>query len=392
MLRRSRLLAVALSIAVAIAALAAQRPVEPRIRRIEREARLTDRMRELRIPAVSMAVFHDGRLEWLRAWGMADVAARRRADPDTRFQAASISKPVAAAAALALVSRGRLSLDANINDHLRSWKLPDNEFTAKQPVTLAHLLTHSAGVTVHGFRGYAKGEDVPTLVELLDGAAPANSAAVRVNIPVGSKFRYAGGGYEIVQLAIEDETRKPFAQAARELVLEPFGMRRSTFLQPIPADLRAKAATGYRANGDPVAGNWHVYPEQAAAGLWTTPEDLARFALELHRIATRKVEKVMSHELAWRMLQRQFDRYGLGFVVTGDGPDARFSHGGSNEGFRCHLLAYRETGSGVAIMTNSDNGGALAQELVRAVGREYQWGGLEPRSTPRMAKLQLPNR
>jgi CubicO group peptidase (beta-lactamase class C family) len=381
MVRRSRLLTAVLTIAVAAATLAAQQPVEPRIRRIENAARLTDRMRDLQIPAVSVAVFGNGRLEWLRAWGMADVAARRRADPDTRFQAASISKPVAAAAALALVSRGRLSLDRNINDHLTSWKLPDNEFTAKQPVTLAHLLTHSAGVTVHGFRGYAKGEAVPTLLQLLEGAPPANSAAVRVDIPVGSKFRYAGGGYQLVQLAIEDETRKPFAQAARELVLEPFGMRRSTFVQPIPADLRLKAATGYRANGDPVAGNWHTYPEQAAAGLWTTPEDLARFALEVHRIATGKAEKVISRELAQRMVQRQFDRYGLGFMVTGEGAEARFSHGGSNEGFRCHMVAYRDTGSGVVIMTNSDRGGEIMQEIVRAVGREYQWGGFGARST-----------
>jgi CubicO group peptidase (beta-lactamase class C family) len=198
---------------------------------------------------------------------------------------------------------------------------------------------------------------------------------------VGSRFRYAGGGYQLVQLAIEDETRKPFAQAVRELVLEPFGMRRSTFVQPIPADLHLKAATGYRANGDPVAGNWHTYPEQAAAGLWTTPEDLARFALEVHRIATGKAEKVMSRELAQRMLQRQFDRYGLGFIVTGDGPEARFSHSGGNEGFRCHLVAYRDTGSGVAIMTNSDRGGEIVQDIVRAVGREYQWGGFGARST-----------
>jgi CubicO group peptidase (beta-lactamase class C family) len=381
MARRSRTLTALLAVSVALGTLAAQRPVEPRIRRIEDAAGLTDRMRNLRIPAVSVAVFHNGRLEWLRAWGMADVEAGRRADPDTRFQAASISKPVAAAAALALVSRGRLSLDRNINDHLTRWKLPDNEFTAKQPVTLAHLLTHSAGVTVHGFRGYAKGEEVPTLLQLLDGTGPANSAPIRVDIPVGSTFRYAGGGYEIVQLAIEDETGKPFAQAVRDLVLEPFGMRRSTFVQPVPADVRERAATGYRANGDPVAGHWHVYPELAAAGLWTTPEDLARFALELHRIATAKTEKVMSRELAQRMLQREFDRYGLGFVVSGDGSEARFSHSGGNAGFRCHIVAYRDTGSGVAIMTNSDNGGALMQDIVRAVGREYQWGGLDARST-----------
>jgi CubicO group peptidase (beta-lactamase class C family) len=201
---------------------------------------------------------------------------------------------------------------------------------------------------------------------------------VRVDVPVGSQYRYAGGGYAIVQLAIEDETRKPFAQAARELVLEPFGMRRSTFVQPIPIDLREKAATGYRANGEPVSGNWHTYPELAAAGLWTTPEDLARFALELQKIAAGQSQKVMSRELAAQMLRRQFDEYGLGVGVMGEGPEARFAHGGSNAGFRCFFVSYRDVGSGVAIMTNGDLGGLILQDIVRAVAREYGWPGMKP--------------
>lgn len=391
-MRRTRFSIALVAIAAAVATISAQNIVERRIDRIEnglippvvlkghpiRTTKLRDRMRELRIPGVSMAVFHNGRLQWLRAWGMADVAAGRRVEPDTRFQAASISKPVAAAAALALVSRGRLSLDGDINRQLTSWKLPENEFTATQKVTLKHLLTHSGGVTVSGFRGYAKGEDVPTLQQVLDGVKPANSPPVRVNAPVGAQWRYAGGGYEIVQLAIEEETKKPFAQAARELVLEPFGMRNSTYVQPIPADLRGKAATGYRASGEPIPGSWHTYPEQAAAGLWTTPEDLARFAMEVQKIAAGRSQKVLSRELAVRMLQREFDEYGLGFGVMGAGPEAIFAHGGSNAGFRCYLAAYRDTGSGVAIMTNGDLGGLILQDLVRAVAREYGWPGMKP--------------
>src|SRR5688500_16784405 len=248
-MKRTRIAIALVTIAVAAAALAAQGGIDQKIQRIEnglmppvvlkgrpiKTAKLDDRMRELKIPAVSVAVFNNGRIEWLRAWGMADVAAGRRAQPDTRFQAASISKPVAAAAALALVSRGRMSLDDDINKYLTPWKLTDNGVTEKQKVTLKLLLTHSGGVTVSGFRGYGKDEEVPTLLQLLDGVKPANSGAVRVDIPVGSQWRYAGGGYQIVQLAIEEETKKPFAQAARELVLEPFGMARSTFVQPIPA-------------------------------------------------------------------------------------------------------------------------------------------------------------
>jgi len=346
-------------------------------RPLERK-RLADRMRELKVPGVSAAVFRNGRVAWTKGWGLADVESGRRVGRDTRFQAASISKPVAAAAVLALVSRGRLSLDTDVNTHLSSWRVPGNEHTARTPVTLRHLLTHSAGTTVHGFRGYARGEDVPTLVQLLDGAKPANSAAVRVDIPVGSRWRYSGGGMSIAQLAVEDETRKPFAQSARELVLEPLGMTRSTFVQPLPADLRDKAATGYRRDGSPVAGRYHTYPEQAAAGLWTTPEDLAGFAIGLQKIAAGETTAVMSRTVAQDMLRRQMGDYGLGVGVLGDDAAARFSHGGANEGFRAFWVGFRDHASGVVVMTNSDAGMAVASDIVRTVAHEYGLAGLGP--------------
>ena len=310
---------------------------------------------------------------------MADVAEGRRVEADTRFQAASISKPVSAAAALALALLGQMSLDDDINKHLKSWKLPENHFTAKQKVTLAHLLSHTGGLTVSGFRGYAAGEDVPTVLQVLDGATPANSDPVRVDIPVGSQWRYAGGGYTIVQLAIQDVTKKPFADALRELVLDPLGMSHSTFVQPLPADLRAKAATGYRPTGEPISGRSHTYPEQAAAGLWTTPEDLARFAMAVQQTAAgTSTRPIMTRELAARMLKPVMDDYGLGVGLIGAGPAAMFSHGGSNEGFRCQFIALKERASGVAVMTNSDRGGAIMQEIIRAVAQEYQWPALAP--------------
>jgi CubicO group peptidase (beta-lactamase class C family) len=341
-------------------------------------SKLEDRMRALNVPAVSVAVFQYGRIEWTKAWGYADVEAKRKADPDSRFQAASISKPVAAVAALALVSRGRIALDDDVNNHLKSWKLPENQFTATEKVTLRRLLTHSAGTTVSGFRGYRLRDDLPTLLQVLNGTKPANSPPVVVDVPVGSRWRYSGGGISIVQQMIEDETGKPFAQAARELVLEPFAMRHSTFLQPLPPDLRDDAATGYKASGAPVEGRFHVYPEQAAAGLWTTPEDLARFAIELQKIAAGKSTKVISQALAAEMTRRQFEQWGLGVAVEGEGAAARFSHGGSNEGFRAVFHSYRAGASGVVVMTNSDAGGAIAADVVRAVAREYRWPGLGP--------------
>jgi CubicO group peptidase (beta-lactamase class C family) len=375
------------------AAIAAQTPGDERIRRIEagllppvilkgqplRTAKLEERMRELKIPGVSVAVFENGRIEWARGWGVADATTGQKVEPDTRFQAASISKPVAAAAALALVSKGRMSLDADINTYLTTWKLPENEFTAKQKVTLRHLLSHSGGVTVSGFRGYASNEAVPTPRQLLDGVKPANSAPVRVDIPVGARYRYAGGGYSIVQLAIEEVTTKSFAEAARELVLEPLGMRHSTYVQPLPPELHAKGASAHRATGERIDGRWHTYPEQAAAGLWTTPSDLARFAIAIQQMAAGTAKTtIMSRELASAMMQPVIDDYGLGLGISGTGRETRFGHGGSNVGFRCTLTAFKDTASGVVVMTNADRGGEILQDIVRAVAREYKWPGLAP--------------
>lgn len=384
--------AVLASLAV-VATLVAQGPTDERIGRVENgllppvvvkgqavlPLKLEDRMQELKIPGVSVAVFENGRIAWTRGWGMADVADRRRVDADTRFQAASISKPVTAAAVLALASLGQMSLDDDVNKYLASWKLPANEFTAKQKVTLAHLLSHTGGLTVSGFRGYAAGEDVPTVLQVLNGAKPANSDPVRVDLPVGSQWRYAGGGYTIVQLAIQDVTKKPFADALRELVLDPLGMSHSTFVQPLPGELRSKAATGYRSSGEPIAGRSHTYPEQAAAGLWTTPEDLARFAMAVQQTAAgTTTHPIMSRDLAARMLKPVIDDYGLGLGLVGVGPAAHFSHGGSNEGFRCQFIALKDRASGVVVMTNSDRGGLISQEIIRAVAQEYRWPGLGP--------------
>jgi CubicO group peptidase (beta-lactamase class C family) len=272
-----------------------------------------------------------------------------------------------------------MSLDQDINTYLTSWKLPETEFTAKQKVTLRHLLSHTGGVTVSGFPGYASTAVIPTLVQLLDGAKPANTAPVRVDIPVASRWRYAGGGFEIVQLAIEDVTKKPFADVARDLVLVPLGMSHSTYVQPIPAALRDKAATAYGPSGEPVAGRFHTYPEQAAAGLWTTPEDLARFAIAVQQMAAgTSTRPIMSRELANDMLKPVLENYGLGLQITGTGRETRFGHGGSNEGFRCMLTAFKDVASGVVVMVNSERGGAILEPVARAVAREYGWPGLAP--------------
>lgn len=335
---------------------------------------LADRMAQLHVPGVSVAVIRGGEIEWARGWGMADVATGRPVTPETRFQAASISKPVAAMAALALVEEGKLTLDGPVNEYLSSWQVPDNEFTAAAAVTLRGLVTHTAGLTVHGFGGYAAGEAVPSTVGVLAG--DGNSDPVLVDVQPGTLWRYSGGGYTVMQLMIEDVTGQPFAQVMQERVLGPLGMEHSTYVQPLPAELAEQAAVGYRGDGEMVEGRWHTYPEQAAAGLWTTPSDLARWAMSIQKGRAQREHPVLSAEMIDAMLTEGPLGHGLGPAIMAEG--TAFGHGGANEGYRCTLRALIDGPEGIAIMTNSDSGGQLAQELLLTVAREYDWD-IEPR-------------
>lgn len=335
---------------------------------------IQERMKHYKVPGMSIAVIKDFKIDWAKGYGVEDLDTNKPVSTSTLFQAGSISKPVAAMAALKKVEQGKISLDEDINNKLTSWKLPDNEFTAKQKVTLAHLLSHTAGLTVHGFPGYAVGETIPTLPQVLDGAHPANTVAVRVNMEPGTKFRYSGGGSTIAQLAIMDIEKKPYPQIAEENVLRPLGMTDSTYEQPLPGKIRSKAAAGYKPDGKAVAGKIHIYPEMAAAGLWTTPTDLAKFAIEVQLSLQGRSNKVLSKASVEKMVTPFIadSVVGLGFFSEKHGNATFFGHGGADEGFRAALLVHRDKGYGVVVMVNSDNG-AIMNEIIRSVAREYQW-------------------
>ncbi len=327
----------------------------------------------MHVPGVSVAVINNGAIEWARGYGVAQAGSKRAVSTETLFQAASISKPVAAFAALHLAEQGKLSLDEDVNNKLSTWKVPAGAQTAESPVTMRNLLNHSAGTTVHGFRGYAAGEAVPTLTELLDGAKPANSGPVRVATRPGEQWRYSGGGFSIAQLLMSSVSGKAFAPLMADLVLSPLGMKHSTFAQPLPAALHSVAATGHDENGKPIKGKWHIYPEQAAAGLWTTPSDLARFAIELQQASAGKSDKVISQAMATQMLTRLKGSYGLGISVGEVEGEPSFSHGGSNEGFRTFLFALTMGGQGAVVMTNGERGSGVAGELLHSIAAEYRW-------------------
>jgi CubicO group peptidase (beta-lactamase class C family) len=271
------------------------------------------------------------------------------------------------------VEEGLLTLDAPVNEYLKGWQIPDNEFTREHPVTLKHLLTHTGGLTVHGFPGYALTEEVPTTVQVLDGSGPANTAPIRVDTIPGVLWRYSGGGYTIVQQLLEDVAGDPFPQILREEVLDPVGMTLSSYQQPLPPERAAHAASSHLSDGTGGDGKWHVYPEMAAAGLWTNPTELAKLAMELQASFHGERGRVLSPEMTRAMLTPVLGGYGLGFAIQGEGEEARFSHGGSNYGFRAQFLAFVEGGRGAFVMTNGDQGSSLAQEIILAVAREYGW-------------------
>src|SRR5580704_3264191 len=244
--------------------------------------KLADRMDALHVPGVSIAVIHDGKIEWARGFGVTRLGGPA-VTPDTLFQAASISKPVTGMAVMHLVQTGKLDLDADVNRYLKTWKVPENSFTEKTKVTLRELLSHTAGMTVHGFPGYAAGAPLPTLVEILNGEKPANTSAIRVDTVPGTNWRYSGGGFVVTQLLLQDITGQSFPAFMRETVLGPSGMTRSTYEQPLPKNRMGGAAMAYSVDGEAVGGGSHVYLEMAPAGFWTTHSDLALFAIELQK-------------------------------------------------------------------------------------------------------------
>lgn len=338
---------------------------------------LAELMQANQVPAVSIAFIDNGRIDWVRSYGEADIAAGRKATAQTLFQAGSISKPVAATAAMSMVQDGELKLDQPVNAQLTAWKIPDNDFTAKAPVTLRMLLTHTGGLTVHGFAGYEAGKPLPTMVQILNGTAPANSDPIRVDIAPGTQWRYSGGGYTIAQLLMSEVSGQSFPDLLRARVLTPLGMTASTYQQPLPTDRLSEAAVGYRAKALAIPGLRNTYPEMAAAGLWTTPSDLARWVIGIQDAAAGRSQAVLNQDVASQMLTPGMGDWGLGLEVKGEGRDMVFSHGGANEGFRNEMFGFPGRRQGVVIMTNSDVGETVMQPLLHAIAMSYGWPGFE---------------
>jgi CubicO group peptidase (beta-lactamase class C family) len=337
---------------------------------------LQERMAQYNVKGLSLAVVHDYKVVWAKGYGWADEKEKRPVTPQTLFEPGSISKSLNGVGALRLVQDKKIDLHADINDCLKSWKFPYDSLSKGRKITLAHLLSHTGGLSVHGFPGYRRTANIPSVQQILDGQKPANTPAVRSEFEPGIKFKYSGGGTTISQLMISDVTGQPYDRFMYEQVLRPMGMTASFYSQPPHKDKLRLLASGYHRDGSQVPGQFHVYPEQGAAGLWMTPTDLCNYIIETQLSYEGRSSKVLSPEMTRLRLTPYIDKVAaLGVFVEDRKGSKYFQHGAGNEGFRGQYYGSLEGGNGVAVFVNSDDPGPILQEVVNSVAQVYNWKG-----------------
>jgi CubicO group peptidase (beta-lactamase class C family) len=373
-----------LGISTLVAQTTYSKEVEEQIKRVENNLAgrvkvdgkaytISDRMAFFKVKGLSIAVVNNYKVVWAKGYGWADEKEKRPVTTETLFEPGSISKSLNAVGVLKLVKDKKLDLSADINTYLRSWKFPYDSLSKGKKISLANLLSHSAGLTVHGFPGYDRNAKMPTVAEILDGKKPANTPAVRSKFAPGLKFEYSGGGTTISQLIVTEVTGQAYDKFMYENVLKPMGMANSFYSQPPPADKLKLLATGYHMDGSEVENKFHVYPEQGAAGLWMTPGDLCNYIIETQLSYEGKSSKVLTPEMTKLRLTPYLDRSAaLGVFIEERDSTKYFQHGAGNDGFRGQYYGSMEGGNGVAIFVNSDNG-SIIPELINSVAEVYKW-------------------
>ena len=341
---------------------------------------LSERMKFYKVSGVSIAVLDGSKAEWVRAYGERDAQTQQAMTPDTLLQGGAFSQMMTAAAVLGLVEKGILDLDADIGSLLKSWRLPPSVSERKTKITARGLLTHSGGFSDQVFEGYAQDESLPSLFQILDGDPPAKNSPVwnSARTTSTSRTRYSESGYVVLQQILQDLIGKPFSAFMNESLLDRLGLKNSAFALPLPDALKARASTGHSREGRPTLGLWNNYPEAAAKGLWTTPADFASFLGELLQAAAGAEGKILSPETARLMLSPQIEGHGFGFLVDGRGADIHYSLRGKTRGFSCFLIVYPAKGQGAVIMTNSEYGTLLIQEILGALSEAYGWAHFRP--------------
>lgn len=338
---------------------------------------IQDRMRFYGVNGISVAVIDDFQIVWAKGYGYADLGEQREMTSRTRFEPGSISKSLNAVGILRLYQQGDVDLYADINDYLSTWKFPYDSVSEGKPITSAQLLSHTAGVSIYGFPGYERGSALPSITDILNGTPPANTGAVRSQTAPGPSSSYSGGGTLVLQQLLMDVSKLPYAQFMAQNVLGPLGMTQSFYDQPPTPDQDHDLATGYGSDGKEVPGKYYIYPEQAAAGLWTTPEDLAKYVLEMQLAVQGRSARVLDQHMARLHLTPYGDEHAaLGtFVQTRNG-ETYFFHDASNKGFLGLYMAGTSNGKGAVMFVNSDDGRILL-ELLNSIAGAYGWKGFE---------------
>jgi len=351
------------------------------------EMTLEKRMKYYDVNGISMVVIKDFKIDWAKGYGWADSLTGRPVNNATLFQVGSISKAINGLAILSLVQSGKLDLYKDINEYLQSWKFPYDSLSKGKKISLANLLTHTAGLSGHGFPGYPVDDTIPSLIEILNGIPPANTKAIRSEFEPSLKYKYSGGGTTISQLIVQDVTQQPYHQFMRKTIFDPLGMKTSSYEQPPSVANKNLLATGYRSDGKAVSGNYHIYPEQAAAGLWSNPSELAGFVIEIQQSLLGKSNKILSKEMAANYVTPYNSKYvtpygdedvALGVFNRKVGNERYFTHDGSDRGFKAKFIGSVENGYGAVVIVNSDSR-EIIEEVVNAIAFTYKWKDfLEP--------------
>lgn len=333
---------------------------------------ISNKMSEYNIPAVSLAVINQGKIEWADIYQNANFSEEQELDCTSIFQAASLSKPVTFLAALRMHAAGEIDLDKNIQDYLKDFVIPKGEQTAENPVTFRNIFSHTSGITSGGYQGYAKGLPLPSDLDILKGSDGVNSSAIEVITPPNEILAYSGGAYTLAELALQDIFSDEFSNIMKKWMLEPAGMQHSEFTQPLPASKAKQVARGYTQSGDVLDGGWHNYPEQAAAGLWSNSIDMAKFLIEIYKAYQGK-SSIFSETDIKSIISQERDGHVYGFILSRSGDDISITHYGGNAGYRTGMAISLTSGNGLAYLINSDNGGALGNELLLTASQVYNW-------------------
>ncbi len=339
----------------------------------EQPSTIIERMAEYNLKGMSIAVINDYKIVWAKGYGWADEEKKIPVTTETLFEPGSISKSLHALGILKLAQEKKIDLNTDINTYLTSWKFPYDSLSKGKIITLAQILSHTAGLSVHGFPGHDIHERIPTVINVLDGKKPAVTPPVRSMFEPGLKFEYSGGGTTISQLLLMDVTKQDYATWMYENVLKPIGMQNSSFAQPPAKDKQPLCASGYNADGSPVSNKFHVYPEQAAAGLWMTPSDLANYVIDMQLAYQGKPSKVLNSEMVKLHLTTYKDGpTSLGSFIEDHNGAKYFEHGAANDGFFGDFYGSLEGGYGVVVFLNKEDQKILP-EVINSVAKAYNW-------------------